>query len=101
MKRPISYTANNAAKKDTFVGMLYEKGVQQTKNEILTQIELDARRLYEEGYIHIHDLEAYGLTYNCLSLDVLNSAKINMCNTGNDFERSFPKFPAQMHPRFV
>ena len=87
MKRPISYTANNAAKKDTFVGMLYEKGVQQTKNEILTQIELDARRLYEEGYIHIHDLEAYGLTYNCLSLDVLNSAKINMCNTGNDFEK--------------
>ena len=66
MKRPISYTANNAAKKDTFVGMLYEKGVQQTKNEILTQIELDASRLYEEGYIHIHDLEAYGLTYNCL-----------------------------------
>ena len=39
MKRPISYTANNAAKKDTFVGMLYEKGVQQTKNEILTQIK--------------------------------------------------------------
>lgn len=30
----------------------------------------DYSKLHTEGFIHIHDLEAYGLTYNCLTIDL-------------------------------
>jgi ribonucleoside-triphosphate reductase len=29
--------------------------------------------LHRKGYIHIHDLDAYGLTYNCLTFDILKA----------------------------
>lgn len=62
---------NNAAKRDTYVGNLFQKGTTETKKEILSRIDSSFKRYHNEGYIHIHDLEGYGNTYNCLTPDIL------------------------------
>ena len=43
------------------------------KNEVLSSLPPEWSRLHREGYIHIHDLDAYGKTYNCLTFNFLNA----------------------------
>lgn len=62
----------NAANRLSYVGHVYGLGEKQIKKETLASLPEDWARLHKEGYIHIHDLDAYGLTYNCLTFDVDN-----------------------------
>lgn len=64
---------DNAANRKSYVGKVYNIGERQEKKKILESLNPEWSRLHEEGYIHIHDLDAYGLTYNCLTFDILNA----------------------------
>ena len=64
---------DNAANRKSYVGKIYNLGERKEKNEILKSLKPEWAKLHEEGYIHIHDLDAYGLTYNCLTFDILNA----------------------------
>lgn len=66
-------TNDNASKRCSYVGSIYDVGSGTTKQSILSEINPEWSRLHESGYIHIHDLEAYNLTYNCLTFDLLKS----------------------------
>lgn len=64
---------DNAANRKSYVGKIYNLGEKLEKSKILKEIKPEWAKLHEEGYIHIHDLDAYGLTYNCLTFDILNA----------------------------
>lgn len=61
----------NAANRYSYVGEVYTLGERAKKEEILSSLPQEWRDLHEKGFIHIHDLDAYGLTYNCLTFDIL------------------------------
>lgn len=64
---------DNAANRKSYVGKVYNIGEKQIKKSTLDSLNPEWARLHREGYIHIHDLDAYGLTYNCLTFDILNA----------------------------
>lgn len=62
----------NASQTWTPVGAIYNEGEQKVKKDNLKKIGLfdkEIRAYHEQGRIHIHDLESYWYTYNCLTLD--------------------------------
>ena len=61
----------NAANRYSYVGEVYNIGERAKKSSILNALNPKWKKLHEEGYIHIHDLDAYGLTYNCLTFNIL------------------------------
>ena len=75
----------NAANRYSYVGEVYNLGEKLRKNEILDSLPVEWGNLHKEGFIHIHDLDAYGLTYNCLTFDILRDFPYerfkNMSNT--------------------
>ncbi len=60
----------NAANRSSYVGYVYDIGEQSVKERILNSLPEKWAKLHRDGYIHIHDLDAYGLTYNCLTFDI-------------------------------
>ena len=64
---------DNAANRKSYVGKVYNLGEKQEKKRVLSSLKPEWAKLHKEGYIHIHDLDAYGLTYNCLTFDILNA----------------------------
>ncbi len=68
---------DNAANRKSYVGYVFNIGEKSEKEEVLNSLNHEWAKLHREGYIHIHDLDAYGLTYNCLTLNVLNSFPYN------------------------
>lgn len=62
---------DNASQRKTYVGAVYEIGTDTIKKQILSEIDQESADLHRSGKIHLHDLEAYGKTYNCLTLDLL------------------------------
>lgn len=64
---------DNAANRKSYVGNIYNVGERKVKEEVLFSINERWAALHRDGYIHIHDLDAYGLTYNCLTLDILKA----------------------------
>ena len=64
---------DNAANRKSYVGKIYNIGEKRQKEQILKSLKPEWAKLHEDGYIHIHDLDAYGLTYNCLTFDILNA----------------------------
>ena len=63
----------NAANRTSYVAKIHNEGERTIKNNVISRLPDNWSRLHEEGYIHIHDLDAYGLTYNCLAFNVLNN----------------------------
>ena len=61
---------DNAANRTSYVGYVYNVGEKEYKNRVLDYIKKEWADLHRSGAIHIHDLDAYGLTYNCLTLDL-------------------------------
>jgi len=61
----------NAANRYSYVGEIYHEGEQAKKIEILSTMPKEWSDLHKKGYIHIHDLDAYGLTNNCLTFNIL------------------------------
>lgn len=70
---------DNAANRFSYVGHVYEIGESTIKTKILESLPKKWASLHRNGYIHIHDLDAYGLTYNCLTFDFdhLDLSEIN------------------------
>ena len=64
---------DNAANRKSYVGSIYNVGERDVKNTVLDSIPEEWAALHRDGYIHIHDLDAYGLTYNCLTFDILKA----------------------------
>ena len=64
---------DNAANRKSYVGSIYNVGESDVKNAVLNSIPEKWAALHRDGYIHIHDLDAYGLTYNCLTFDILKA----------------------------
>ena len=62
---------DNAAGRKTFIGLVHAAGVQAVQERVLMDLPPELADLHRQGWIHIHDLDAYGLTYNCLQMDVL------------------------------
>lgn len=62
---------DNAANRTSYVGYIYNIGEKNIKKDVLNSINKEWKELHNKGYIHIHDLDAYGLTYNCLTFDIL------------------------------
>ncbi len=63
---------DNAAIRENFVNHIYEIGVKERKHDILSSLPDDMAELHQKGYIHIHDLEAFGLVYNCCIPNIYN-----------------------------
>ncbi len=61
----------NASMRKTYVARVFDSGEQITKERILDSLSPEWSELHKDGHIHIHDLDAYGLTYNCLTFDIL------------------------------
>lgn len=61
---------DNAANRTSYIGYVYNVGEKEYKNRVLDYIKPEWADLHRSGAIHIHDLDAYGLTYNCLTLDL-------------------------------
>lgn len=64
---------DNAANRSSYIGEVYNVGERCVKERVLDQMPFEWARLHREGYIHIHDLDAYGKTYNCLTFDFLRN----------------------------
>ena len=62
----------NAANRYSYVGEVFTVGERARKQEILASLPKEWQELHEQGFIHIHDLDAYGLTYNCLRRWILS-----------------------------
>ena len=62
---------DNAANRLSYVGNVYNVGEKAVKSETLNNMPFRWAELHNKGYIHIHDLDAYGKTYNCLTFDLL------------------------------
>ena len=63
---------DNAAKRINYVSEMYENGIAGEKKRILDAMTPEYAALHRDGYIHIHDLEAYGKVYNCSIPDVIH-----------------------------
>ncbi len=63
---------DNAANRTSYVGNVYNIGEKKFKDDILNSLPERWAKAHREGYIHIHDLDAYGLTYNCLAFNLVN-----------------------------
>ena len=61
----------NAANRYSYVGEIYTQGERARKKEILDSLPEEWGDLHKKGYVHIHDLDAYGLTNNCLTFNIL------------------------------
>lgn len=61
----------NAANRYSYVGEIYNVGERDRKQKILSELPEEWSALHANGYIHIHDLDASGLTYNCLTFEIL------------------------------
>lgn len=64
---------DNAANRTSYVGNVYNIGEKKFKEDILKSLPIKWGFLHRNGYIHIHDLDAYGLTYNCLAFNLVKN----------------------------
>lgn len=77
-------TNDNAANRYSYVGHNYCLGEKAYKEDVLNKLPKQWSDLHREGYIHIHDLDAYGLTYNCLALNLVPNINYNEFNGLSD-----------------
>ena len=62
---------DNAANRTSYVGFVHNVGEKDYKNQVLNSLPQNWAKLHRDGSIHIHDLDAYNLTYNCLTFDII------------------------------
>ena len=92
MKRVKSINYEHAAQRRTFVGVVYSRGSKEIKETILNSLDSRFSRLHREGRIHIHDLEAYGQTYNCLTPNILQSFPFKSFENYSDLRKILELF---------
>ena len=62
-------SSTHASEENTPTSLVYNYGENKTKEIILDSLPKSFSQAHREGYIHIHDLEYYESTYNCVNLD--------------------------------
>lgn len=62
-------TNENAANRNSFVGNIFSIGEKKRKEEVLNSLPEEWAKLHRDGHIHIHELDSYSLTYNCLTFN--------------------------------
>ncbi|KKL78851.1 hypothetical protein LCGC14_2020700, partial [marine sediment metagenome] len=67
--------------------VVYSRGSKEIKESILNKLDNNFSKLHREGRIHIHDLEAYGLTYNCLTPNILQGFPFEEFSNYSDFKK--------------
>jgi ribonucleoside-triphosphate reductase len=83
---------DNASERKSYIGTIFVRGSDLAKKEILQTLPNKWSDLHEQGYIHIHDLDAYGITYNCLNFDILNRFPYDELNQYNDTQKILETF---------
>lgn len=83
---------DNASNRKSYVGKVYNIGEKEIKKSILDSLNPEWAKIHKEGYIHIHDLDAYGLTYNCLTFDILNAFPYEKFKGLTDIEKVISTF---------
>lgn len=78
---------DNAAQRKTYVGYVYKAGTETIKEKVLNELDEKYSKLHREGKIHIHDLEAYGQTYNCLQMDIIQGFPYERLRRFSDFRK--------------
>ena len=92
-----SINYEHAAQRKTFVGLVYSRGSKEIKETILNSLDERFSRLHLEGRIHIHDLEAYGETYNCLTPNLLKGFPYEEYSNYSDFRKMIEMFNYYKH----
>jgi ribonucleoside-triphosphate reductase len=69
------------------VGYVFDKGEKLIKKTILKSLPIEWSGLHNDGHIHIHDLDAYGITYNCLTFNLLNKFPFNSFKNFNEIRK--------------
>ena len=82
----------NAANRYSYVGEVYNVGERKRKEEILNSLPTEWSDFHKKGYIHIHDLDAYGLTYNCLTFNLLKDFPYERFKDMNEHRKIFATF---------
>jgi len=77
----------NASQRKSYVGHVYSMGEKLQKDTVLNSLPTNWAQMHRNGEIHIHDLDAYGITYNCLTFNLLNSFPYSKLVTGSDYEK--------------
>ena len=83
---------DNAANRRSYVGQVYNVGEKQIKDNILDSLKPAWASLHRDGHIHIHDLDAYGLAYNCLTFDILKAFPYQKFESLTDIEKIICSF---------
>ena len=78
---------SNAAQRKSYIGTVYEAGTRAVQASVLAQLEPRFSSLHRDGSIHIHDLEAHGLTYNCLQVDIVRGFPFERFLEADDFSK--------------
>ena len=97
MKSLKSINYEHAAQRKTFIGLVYSRGSKEIKETILNGLDERFSRLHREGRIHIHDLEAYGETYNCLTPNILKGFPYEEYTNYSDFKKMIELFNYYRH----
>ncbi len=97
MEKLKSINYEHAAQRKTFVGLVYSRGSKEIKETILNGLEERFSKLHREGRIHIHDLEAYGETYNCLTPNILKGFPYEEYTNYSDFKKMIELFNYYRH----
>lgn len=64
--------SDNAAFRNNYASEIYQLGVDKAKFDLFNIIPEKYVQLHNEGYIHIHDAEAYGKVNNCSTPDLIS-----------------------------
>lgn len=64
---------DNAANRKSYIGDIFNEGEKIIKKNVLDNFNPIYSNLHKNAYIHIHDLDAFDLTYNCLTFDLTKS----------------------------
>ena len=82
----------NASMRKSYVGFVFDKGEKLVKKQVLNGLPKEWANLHNDGYIHIHDLDAYGITYNCLTFNLLNKIPYEQLNKNGDIGKILALF---------
>jgi ribonucleoside-triphosphate reductase len=92
MKRTKEINCKNASMRKSYVGHVFDKGEAFVKRRVLGSLRPEWAKLHKDGHIHIHDLDAYDITYNCLTFNLLNKFPYDEFKNFNEVRRIFAIF---------
>lgn len=71
MRNNERFEYDNASQRLSASGYIFNIGSKEAKRRALEELNPIFSSLHKEGKIHIHDLDTYKYTYNCLQMNVL------------------------------